>query len=203
MHVLAKFLRLPCTRRQCTSCMRMAADRLADTHTLHRTTAVECSEGLHAASWRRHLPQRNGRVHTPVSHFLAVWLCCCYCCCCCCYRRRIAQPLVRAFGAFKHARGTASLTYHEGLASAISMHSCTNCERLRTAVKCDLSCADILFYVMGGVTAGFMVARMSLALLPSTTRAVVLHGAVTYTCCLECCLPCMLLAGILGWLSLQ
>ncbi len=73
------------------------------------------------------------------------------CCCCCwwwwcwwwwwwwCCRGRNAQPLVRAFGAFKHAQDKASQTAHAGLASAISMHSCTDCEHRRTAVKRDLS----------------------------------------------------------------
>ncbi len=41
--------------------------------------------------------------------------CCCYCSCCCCYRSRNAQPLVRAFGAVKHAQDKASQTAHAGL----------------------------------------------------------------------------------------
>jgi hypothetical protein len=35
-------------------------------------------------------------------------------CCCCCYRRRNAQPLVRAFGAVKHAQDKASQTARAG-----------------------------------------------------------------------------------------
>jgi hypothetical protein len=49
------------------------------------------------------------------------------------YRRRNAQPLVRAFGAVKHDK--ASATSHAGLVSAISMHSGTNCKRRRAAVN--------------------------------------------------------------------
>jgi hypothetical protein len=50
---------------------------------------------------------------------------------------------VRSFGAVKHAQDTASQTAHAGLASAISMHSCTNCERRRTAVLGGVGCVGV------------------------------------------------------------
>ncbi len=42
-------------------------------------------------------------------------------------------------GLSARSQDKASQTAHAGLVSAISMHSCTNRERHRTAVKCDLS----------------------------------------------------------------